>query len=97
MKWLFFLNACRRGDIVSSTRLALVVTVMLTTIVVLSSCFVMVYATIKTGNVTINYFDGIAKVIGSTSVLIGSAGLAKSLSEKWSSTQNQEEQNKKEK
>ena len=73
---------------VSSTRLSLVASVLLTTVIILCCCFVMVYDVIKEGHVTVDYFTGIAAVIGSASVLVGSAGLSKAFSEKWKKQDN---------
>lgn len=59
------------------------VVVLLTSTIVLSCCFVMVYAVVSEGKVAFDYFTGIAAVIGSASVLTGSAGMAKAFSDRF--------------
>ena len=72
-----------KNNIASSTRISLIIAVLLTITVVFTCCFVMIYDTIRSEQITIDYFTGIAAVIGSTSVLVGSAGMTKAYSDKF--------------
>ena len=78
----FLKKIISKNSHISSTRVSLVITVLLTTIIIFTCCFVMIYNTIKNG-ITIDYFYGIAAVISSTSVLVGSAGMTKAFSDKF--------------
>ena len=86
----FIRNLISKNSGESSTRISLIIAVLLTVIVVITCCFVMIYDTIKSEQITLDYFTGIAAVIGSTSVLIGSAGMTKAFSDKFQITNKNE-------
>ena len=67
----------------SSTRFAYFGIIIISILLALCCGFVMVYEVLKPTPIAIDFFTGIAAVLGSVGVLIASAGLPKALSDKW--------------
>jgi len=76
---------------VSSTRFAYFAIIILVILIILTCCFVMLWDTLKQDKNSFDYFTGIAEVILAGAALVLSAGIPKSLSDKFQKKNNNNE------
>ena len=85
----FIINLISKNSEMSCTRFIYFLINIVAVVLVLSCCFAIVYESIKTGKIAIDYFTGIAQVILASAILVIVVGTAKILSDKPSNNTNQ--------
>ena len=84
----FIINLLSKNTELSCTRFVYFLVNIIAAILVLSCSFAIVYESIKTGKIAIDYFTGIAQVILASAVLVLIVGTAKALSDKPNTNKN---------